>query len=351
MKVIFQNLKTGEIKLLAQTLDDLWYLSQVIDEGDLVTGRTERKIKVGKEEEKSAKKTFTVKLKTEQVEFHESSNRLRISGIIIEAPETIPKGVHQTIDVEEGTAIKIQKEQWLGYQLEKIKEASSAKFTRILLCILDRELAYFVLLKSQGYEILAELHGDVEKKYDKSVKGKGFYPEIIKKLDEYNDRLKLEKIILASPAFWKEDLLKEIKNDSLRKRIVTATCSSVDKTGIEEVLKRPELKTVLKDERIAKEASLMEDVLKEISRDGAVTYGFNDVENAANSGAVKTLLVTDKLIHRLKASGEYKKIDRLMKSADNLKGEIFVLNSKNDPGKRLDSLGGIAALLRYKSNY
>lgn len=351
MKVIFKNLKTGEIKLLAQTLDDLWYLSQVIDEGDLVTGRTERKIKVGKEEEKSAKKTFTVKLKTEQVEFHESSNRLRISGIIVEAPETIPKGVHQTIDVEEGTAVKIQKEQWLGYQLEKIKEASSAKFTRILLCILDRELAYFVVLKSQGYEILAELHGEVEKKYDKSIKGKGFYPEIIKKLEEYNDRLKLDKLILASPAFWKEDLLKEIKNDALRKKIVTATCSSVDKTGIEEILKRPELKNVLKDERIAKEASLIEDLLREISKDGAVTYGYKEVENSANGGAVKTLLVTDKLISKLKSQGEYNKIDNLMKLVDKLKGEIFILNSRNDPGKRLDSLGGIAALLRYRMNY
>lgn len=352
MKIMYRNLKSGEIKLMAQTLDDLWYLSQLIDEDDLVSGKTERKIKLGREEEgKAVKKTFTVKLKIEQVEFHETSNRLRISGIIIEAPENIPRGVYQTIDVEEGTVIKIQKEKWLKYQLDKINEASKVKFTKILLCILDRDIAYFVILKSQGYEILSELHGDVEKKYDKSNKGKAFYPEIIKKLEEYNDRFKIENIIIASPAFWKEELLKEIKNEILRKKIVPATCSSVDKTGIEEVLKRPELKTVLKDERIAKEASLIEDLLREISKEGAAVYGFKEAESAGNGGAVKLLLVTDKLIRKMRGENEFKKLESIMKQVDSLKGEVFILNSKNEPGKKLDSLGGIAALLRYKLNY
>ena len=53
----------------------------------------------------------------------------------------------------------------------------------------------------------------------------------------------------------------------------------------------------------------------------------------------------------MRSENEFKKLEGIMKQVDSLKGEVFILNSKNEPGKKLDSLGGIAALLRYKLNY
>ena len=50
-----------------------------------------------------------------------------------------------------------------------------------------------------------------------------------------------------------------------------ATCSSVDKTGINEVLKRPEIKEALKQDRITKEISLVEELLAEISKNTKVS--------------------------------------------------------------------------------
>jgi LysR family hydrogen peroxide-inducible transcriptional activator len=44
-------------------------------------------------------------------------------------------------------------------------------------------------------------------------------------------------------------------------------------------------------------------------------------------------------------------IDSLMKIVDSTKGEILIINSDNEAGKKLDGLGGIAAILRYKLNY
>ena len=46
MKILKRNLKKGEIKLRIENLDDLWYLSQIIDSNDLVSGSTLRKIKI-----------------------------------------------------------------------------------------------------------------------------------------------------------------------------------------------------------------------------------------------------------------------------------------------------------------
>ena len=45
MKKIFEDLKHGIVKIKIENLDDLWYLSTIVDKGDLVKGETFRKIK------------------------------------------------------------------------------------------------------------------------------------------------------------------------------------------------------------------------------------------------------------------------------------------------------------------
>ena len=42
MKVVFKDLKHGEIKLIPENLDDIWHLYNIINDGDLVRGLTFR---------------------------------------------------------------------------------------------------------------------------------------------------------------------------------------------------------------------------------------------------------------------------------------------------------------------
>ncbi|MBW3010913.1 mRNA surveillance protein Pelota, partial [Candidatus Woesearchaeota archaeon] len=58
MKIIRKDLKNGEIKFRITNLDDLWFLSHMIESGDLIKGKTTRKIKVGADQKDVAKKTF-----------------------------------------------------------------------------------------------------------------------------------------------------------------------------------------------------------------------------------------------------------------------------------------------------
>ena len=43
MKVLYQDTRTNEIKLLPETLDDLWHLHNLVDDGDLVFATTFRR--------------------------------------------------------------------------------------------------------------------------------------------------------------------------------------------------------------------------------------------------------------------------------------------------------------------
>ncbi|MCP3681166.1 MAG: mRNA surveillance protein pelota [bacterium] len=352
MKIIKQNMKKCEVTLLVQSLDDLWYLNQLVDAGDLVSGKTFRKVKLGKEDDrntKSVKKPISITLNVERTEFHKYTTMLRIVGTVAEGPEEVPKGSHHTFNVEEGTVITIKKESWLNYQVERLKEASSQKSLDILICALDRDEAVFALLKQQGYKTLSRIKGDVQKK-DFDEKSSSFYDDLIKKLKEYVQRHKIRKVLIASPAFWKEELLKGIKDEELRKKITLATCSSLE-GALDELLKRSELAEILKEERTASEATLMEELLLEVSKEGHAAYGFKETKAAVEAGAAKILLISDSMIHKKRIDNTFADLDYIMRTADSMKAKIVILNSENNPGKKLDGLGGIASILRYKLNY
>jgi protein pelota len=122
MKTIHKDLKQGMIKIKVDGAQDLWYLSNIIEQGDHVSGMTERKIRLGGAEDKSkiSKRIVYLKILVEKIE-HDHS--LRLSGKIVEAPDDIPKGDYHTFDVSDGTIITIEKASWTKYSLKKLDEA------------------------------------------------------------------------------------------------------------------------------------------------------------------------------------------------------------------------------------
>jgi protein pelota len=354
MKIIHSDFKKGEVKIKIENLDDLWYLNQIIDKNDIVKGRTLRKIKIGQEGERkqeSVKKPVFLSIQVERVEFSKFSNTLRVSGLVREGPEDIPLGSYHTFNLEENSIFAVIKQDWLKFQIDKLKEASKDISTKILICVHDREEAYFALMKRYGYQLLASIKGTVPKKADEKQIESRFYKEIITQLEEYDERYGLSNIILASPTFWKEDLMKELKNDQIRKKIMLATCSSVTENAINEVLKRSETSEALKQDRIAKEYALVEELLAEISKNNFASYGLEETKNAVIAGAVRTLLITDSFIQQKRMDNQYKEVEELMKTADKTKGDIAIISSEHEAGRKLDSLGGIAAILRFRLSY
>jgi len=345
MKKIFFDQKKAKVQVENQ--DDLWYLSQLIDKGDELRGRTYRKIKLSGSAEKSKveKKPVTLTISVEKTEF--SDNVLKVNGKVLTPTEDIPKGSYQSITLEENSTVEITKEKWLKYQIDRLKDAFSTKLKGILIVVMDRETALFALTKRYGYDILAKLEGEVQKKEERAVAKGSFYEEIIKAVEQYTERYGLDNIIVASPAFWKEELLKRIKDNNLKKKIVVATCHSAEENAIKEVLRRDEIQTILKEERITKETALVEKLMEVISKDGKAAYGMDEVENAANAGAVEKLLITDTMINKSREE-KNERLEAIMKTVDSLKGDIHIISSSHEAGKQLNGISGIAALLRYK---
>ncbi len=341
----------GCMKLQVENLEDLWYLSQVIDPGDLVSGKTTRKIKIGGELDRNqrvVKKTVYIEVQVEKTDFSRGSDLLRVSGTITKGPEDVALGSYHTINVEEFSTIKLTKEKWLKFQSDMIKEATDTKVAHILLVVMDREEVYFAKLKKYGYEFLSSIKGSVQKKgVEEKIKG-GFYKEILAQIQEYDKRNSLANIVIASPSFWKEDLLKVINDQDMRGRITLATCSSVGKTAFDELLRRDEVKSALKQDKITKEIHLVEELLKRISVQGNAVYGEKETIQAGTAGAIEKLLLTDTFIHKKREEGDYQQIETLMKTVDTMDGEIAIISGDHEGGKKLGGIGGIAGLTRYR---
>ena len=127
----------------------------------------------------------------------------------------------------------------------------------------------------------------------------------------------------------------------LRERVAMDDASSIGRSGFQEVLRRGAVKSVLESSRIAREAKLIEDLFREIATDGKAAYGTAEVQKAMSYGAIETLLVIDDLARR-------GRVDNIMREVGNARGKVVIFSSEFEPGDRLNSLGGVAALLRFK---
>lgn len=85
--------------------------------------------------------------------------------------------------------------------------------------------------------------------------------------------------------------------------------------------------------------------------DGRAWYGPREVERAAKKGAIGkgggVLLISDALFRAQDVAVRRRWVALVDKIRDVERGEVRVLSSEHESGKRLDGLGGIAAILTY----
>lgn len=122
--------------------------------------------------------------------------------------------------------------------------------------------------------------------------------------------------------------------------------------ALNEVLQSPEVLARLKDTKYARETKLMDEFMTFLRKDdGRAWYGPKEVELAAEKGALGkgggVLLISDALF-RAQDIGVRRRWVRLVDRVRDVEGgEVRVLSSEHESGRRLEGLGGIAAILTF----
>src|SRR3989338_4283282 len=108
MEILKQDLKRGLITLKPINMDDLWHLQQILEIGDKVTSKTERRITIkrGSEIVKGEREIITLTISVGKINL---DGQLRLTGKIVEGPENVTHE-HHTLSIEPGTVLTIEKE-------------------------------------------------------------------------------------------------------------------------------------------------------------------------------------------------------------------------------------------------
>jgi protein pelota len=250
-------------------------------------------------------------------------------------------GAYHTLNIEVGTDLSILKYHWRPDLLARIDEAvAESQRPKVVLALVEEGEATIGILRQFGVQMAAELRMGSGKGSGEDTRAT-FMRDVADAIDQTAQDG--AEVILAGPGFAKEDLKKVIDSSypELAKRIAMDDASSIGRSGFQEVLRRGAVKSVLESSRIAREAKLIEDLFREIAKDGKAAYGIKEVQTALNYGAIETLLVLDELARR-------GRVDGTMREVGNARGKVVIFSSEFEPGERLRSLGGVAALLRFK---
>uniref|UniRef100_A0A7C3UKW6 Protein pelota homolog n=1 Tax=Geoglobus ahangari TaxID=113653 RepID=A0A7C3UKW6_9EURY len=338
MKVVEENLKgnEGEIKLIPETIEDLWHLKYIVEPGDIVFSLTKR-VSESSDKLRSDKEMVVVRLgiQVEKVEFHKFANRLRITGRIVGG---IDESGYHTINITMGKELSVIKK-WKEEQIERIKTAvESSNRPEVVIVTIEEGEAVIGVLRQWGVEEVGVVRGSYGK--DRGDYRREFFGEVYSALKNLDFRY----LVIAGPGFAKNDFYEFLKEKEKIDAVIVDT-SSIGTRGFVEVLKRGVIDRIVGEIKIAKDAKYIDKLLEEIAKDGKAAYSLDEVRRAFEYGAIETLLITDEFLRKEREKWD---IDEFLKNVENMGAKIVIMSSEFEPGKRLNALGGIAALLRFK---
>jgi protein pelota len=346
MKLLYKDLKHGEIKLIPENLDDIWHLYNLIDKGDLVRSMTYRSIEQKDDKirsKKTEKKRIKIGVEVEEVEFHKFSDRLRIHGIIKEGPQDLGSFHTINISADKMDKISIIKKEWKYYHLNRIEEAIKIRNKDFLTFVsLDEETATIAFLRQSGIQFIAEIKSNHSgKMYESANKTNEYYGSILS-LIKLNKKDK-SPLVIIGPGFVKDHFMKFLK-DKIRENkfeIFIHGTGNSGLNGIHEAIKSGIIDKITKENRVVYETKLIEKLFEEIKKDGLIVYGEEKVYESLRNGAVDRLLLTDKMV-RTKKGEEMLNLSKINNC------DFTIINTIHEAGKKFENIGGFAAFLRYK---
>lgn len=326
--------------------------------------------------------TLTIRIKT--LDFDPLAGQLHVSGQIARENRYTKLGQFHTLDLELNRNFTLEKEVggegegWDSVARAQLEEAIDPnRGTEAVAVVMQEGLANICFITQ--FQTLLKQRVDVAVPRKRATAGKNtehdkglqkFFRTVLDTLMRQVESLTQGKeaptfpILLASPGFTAQGFLKFItetanaKTDKSlldlikRKAFVVVHSSSGHLHSLNEVLKSSEVMARLKDTKYARETALMDDFFALLRNDdGRAWYGPRECETAVEKGAVGkgggVLMISNALFR----SQDVATRRRWVKLVDQVRevegGEVRVLSSDHESGKRLEGLGGIATILTF----
>ena len=277
-------------------------------------------------------------------------------------------GQFHTLDLELNRNFTLEKaEGWDSVSTQMVREACDArKGASAWAVVMQEGLANIAVLMGERTVLRQRVSVPIPgkkgdgKSHDKAVER--FFGTVLETLLRHVDLNESIPILLASPGYTAGGFLKFVMEGAVRRgdkslmaqkgNFLVVHSSTGQLHSLGEVLKDPQVAMRLKDTKYARETRLMDGFFDLMRKDeGKAWYGPREVEKAAEAGAVGrgggVLLISNGLFRAQDVAVRKRWVRLVDKVKDVEGGEVRVLSSEHESGRRLEGLGGIAAILTF----
>ena len=354
MRILEEDLRKGLVRVKIDTLNDMYWLSVIIEKGDLVTMRTLRRVKRdGVRADSGERIPMTLTIEVDKVKLDHYSSRLRISGIVRVGPEKFGiQGQHHTFSVEEGSILTIVKA-WKKAHLDILRRAEDlSEKGDLVLVAMDDEGATIAKVSSTRADEVAYVRSKLPSKVDdlrgREGEERRYFSEVLGVLRELGNKVRPKAIVIGGPGFTKEKFISyvKLKDHELGEKIREGDASSATFSGILEMLRRGEADKILRELELTKDMMSVDEIFNLLAKGSdLVIYGLREVIGAVDQGAAELVLISSSLFFDPDTRDD---IFYLLGGCERTRAEFRIVDAGSEPGERLESLGGIAAKLRYR---
>lgn len=287
--------------------DDIYKIYNLIEKGDIISGKTNRKIEING---KQIKTNIFIKISVSKIETDLSTNNIFFSGPILNENEHVRKGSNHTFNITLNSIFNIEKVEWNNLNIKTFKNLNQRNEILFFICrfkIVDIFSVTENFIKCVGSEKKLNL-----KRFNKDSN------VIVVDVDGINSSLKsyfVKTTVFKFPRLMtNKDIINSILNDPKNKFF-----------SVQEDLREME---------------------KFLKSDAYGIIGFSEIYEALDYGAVKSIILTNSLYKSFDIT-KRKEIEILENRVKKANGNVYVLPHTHDLGKKLEELGGIVGILKF----
>lgn len=313
-------------------------------------------------------------LRVTSTDFDVGSGQLHVSGRVAEENKYVKLGGFHTLDLELQRPFTLEKaDGWDSVAVETLKESVDAtKRAELWAVVMQEGLANICLITEHQTILRQRVEVPIPKKrsggigdHEKAT-AKFFatlLATLLRQLDLSADAQNAQKpLLLAGPGFTAQAFQAHMRQaaastadkalQALLAGTVVVHASSGHPHALAEVLKAPAVLARLRDAKYARETQLLDAFGALLRRDdGRAWYGPREVERAVDKGAVGrgggVLLISNGLFRAQDVAERRRWVALVDRVREVEGGEVRVLSSLHESGKRLEGLGGVAAILTF----
>ncbi|KAL2819358.1 eRF1 domain 1-domain-containing protein [Aspergillus cavernicola] len=377
---------SGSVTLIPDEPEDMWHAYNLIVPGDLLFATAVRRVTTtaATGSTSSSRIRLTLEIRVKTLDFDPQNSQLHVSGQIMNETPYTTIGQHHTLDLELNRQFTLEKKEgpdgegsvWDSVAVEALKEAVDEGGNRkaeAIAVIMQEGLAHICFIGQFRTVLRQKVEMSVPKKriggdHDK-IMAKFFkttldtllrHMEFNTSATSMSNNDPVRPVLLASPGFVAAAFQKHIQTVAITtpalKRLLPSIIVVHSASGythsLTEVLQSQTVKTLLSNTKNARETKLMDDFHDQLRKEtNKATYGPREVEYAVDQGAVGrgggVLIISNELFRAQDVAERKRWVSLVDRVRDIEGGDVRVLSSEHESGKRLAGLGGIAALLTF----